>query len=214
MTGHDRLQPIYGRISPYFRKKRVARFLRWLAPGRGETILDVGGYPLNWQHVAIESEIVTLNLEVVEGSERIDPRCKPVLGDGTALPYPDDTFDIVFSNSVIEHVGTWERQQQFAREARRVGRKLWVQTPARIFPIEPHYLAPFIHWLPCAVRKRLIRNFTPLGWLQRPRKEEVERLVDEIRLLSKSELQMLFPDCTIIVERCLGWPKSYVAMRS
>ena len=109
------------------------------------------------------------------------------------LPYADGTFDIAFSNSVIEHVGTWKRQQQFATEARRVARKLWIQTPARIFPLEPT-LAPFIHWLPRSIRKRMVRNFTVFGWLDRPNPEQVEALLNEIRLLSKAEMQSLFPD--------------------
>jgi len=214
MTGVERYHAFFRRISPHFRRKRIATFLHEIRPNDGDRILDIGGYPRNWQDVPIEAEIVTLNLEVAPGSEHLDRRCKPVAGDATDLPYADGSFEVVFSNSVIEHVGTWERQQQFAREARRVGRKLWVQTPARIFPVEPHYLAPFIHWLPRAIRKRLIRNFTIFGWLHRPGEQQVETMLNEIRLLSKQELQLLFPDCTIVVERWLGLTKSYVAVRS
>jgi hypothetical protein len=54
----------------------------------------------------------------------------------------DQEYDIAFSNSVIEHVGDWERQAAFASEIRRVGKNLWIQTPAKECPIEPHYLAP------------------------------------------------------------------------
>jgi ubiquinone/menaquinone biosynthesis C-methylase UbiE len=214
MTGVERYHAVFRRISPYFRRKRIAAFLAEVHPNKGDKILDVGGYPGNWQAVPVEAEIVTLNLQVVPGSELMDRRCKPVAGDATNLPFADGTFDVAFSNSVIEHVGTWERQQQFAREARRVARKLWIQTPARIFPIEPHYLAPFIHWLPRSIRKRLVRNFTVFGWLNRPNREQIDGLLDEIRLLSKKEMQSLFPDCTIIVERWLGFPKSYVAVRN
>jgi ubiquinone/menaquinone biosynthesis C-methylase UbiE len=213
MTGIELYHAIFRRISPHFRRKRIRSFLKAIRPGPDQKILDVGGYPGNWREVPIEAEIVTLNLKVVPGSEEIDRRCKPVVGDATDLPYADGSFDVVFSNSVIEHLGTWPRQQRFAIEARRVGRKLWIQTPARIFPVEPHYLAPFIHWLPRRIRRRLIRNFTLFGWLHRPTDEQIESLLDEIRLLSKRELQALFPDCAIIVEGWFGFPKSYIAMR-
>jgi SAM-dependent methyltransferase len=213
MTGLERYHSVFRKISPYFRRKRMAAFVHEIHPNEGDRILDIGGWPSDWQTMPIEVKIVTLNLRIAPGSEREDHRCKPVAGDGTNLPYADQTFEIAFSNSVIEHVGTWERQQLFAREARRVARRLWIQTPARIFPVEPHYLSPFIHWLPRLIRKRLIRNFTLFGWLSRPNREQVESLLDEIRILSKRELQLLFPDCTIRVERWMGLPKSYVAVR-
>jgi hypothetical protein len=65
---------------------------------------------------------------------------------------------------MIEHLYTSENQAQAAREAMRVGKKLWIQTPNRWFPIEPHFLTPFVHWLPEEARKRLVRNFTVWGW--------------------------------------------------
>ena len=125
----------------------------------------------------------------------------------------DNKYDIVFSNSVIEHVGEWKDQQAFAREVRRVGGKLWVQTPARECPFEPHYLAPFIHWLPKHWQKRLIRWCTVYGWVQRPSPEDIAEMVTSIRLLTKSEVKALFPDCEILVETLWGvFPKSYIAV--
>lgn len=209
MTGNELYHAIFRRVSPHFRRKRIKLFVDKVQPSGGDRILDVGGYPGNWKDVPINAKIITLNLEAASGTEQVDP----VVGDATDLPYADGSFDIVFSNSVIEHVGTWRRQQEFAKEARRVGRKLWIQTPSRVFPIEPHYIAPFIHWLPSKIRRRLIRNFTVFGWLYRPNQEQIEAMLNEIRLLSKRELQALFPDCTILVERWLGFPKSYVALR-
>lgn len=134
-------------------------------------------------------------------------------GDGCALPFADGEFDVVFSNSVIEHVGSWERQQAFAREARRVGRRLWVQTPAREFFIEPHLLAPFVHWLPRRTQRGLIRWATGWGWLTRPTPAQVDEFLAEVRLLTRREMTELFPDCEILTERFLGLPKSYIAVR-
>ena len=126
----------------------------------------------------------------------------------------DGSYDIGFSNSVIEHVGSWERQQQFAAEIRRVAKAVWVQTPAYECPIEPHYLTPFIHYLPRSCQKKILRWGTVRGWIARPNQAEINEMVDTTRLLRKAEMSMLFPDCEIIVER-LFWimPKSYIAIR-
>ena len=126
----------------------------------------------------------------------------------------NNEYDVVFSNSVIEHVGNWSDQEAFAREVRRVGKDLWVQTPARECPVEPHYLAPFMHWLPRKVQKRFIRWFSLYGLVQRPSAAEIEEMVESIRLLTKTEMQTLFPDCEVLTEQMFGvFPKSYIAFR-
>jgi hypothetical protein len=130
------------------------------------------------------------------------------------LPYEDGAFDLAISNLVIEHVGTWENQQRFAAEIRRVARRLWVQTPARAFLFEPHLITPVVvHWLLCGAQRRLLRNFTLWGLLTRPSHARVEEFLDEVRLLTYAEMRELFPDCEIRRERVLGWTKSYVAVR-
>jgi hypothetical protein len=136
-----------------------------------------------------------------------------VLGDGKSVPYADGEFDICFSNSTIEHMSRLELQHRFANEVRRVARGVWLQTPARRFPFEPHWLSPFVHWLPKSWQRHLGRNFTVYGWMLRPSKEDVAELVDELRLLSYREMQELFPDCEIRRERFFGLTKSYIAVR-
>lgn len=136
-----------------------------------------------------------------------------ITGDGCALSFQNGSFDIVFSNSVIEHVGSWERQLAFAAEARRVGRRLWIQTPAREFSLEPHQIAPFVHWLPLSLQRHLIRWATIWGWLTRPTQEHVDSFLAEVRQVRREETMLLFPDCEILTERFLGLPKIYIAVR-
>jgi hypothetical protein len=208
---------VYGWLSPFFRRRRMERFRAVLAPGERESILDVGGMPDFWRGSGVRSRVTLLNLaHRLEGSDGGTGAAAPdlVAGDGCAMTFPDRAFDIVFSNSVIEHVGSWERQQAFAAECRRVGRRLWVQTPAREFLFEPHLLAPFVHWLPRGAQRRLIRNCTPRGWLDRPGATEVETFLREVRLLTLAEMRLLFPDCAIHRERFLGFTKSYIALRT
>lgn len=180
-------------------------------------MLDVGGYPETWTpHEPCVQTVEILNIHAIDFDPLQSPQhgIKTVIGDACSLGYADQSFDIVFSNSVIEHVGTWENQVRFANEARRVGGKLWIQTPAREFFIEPHYIAPFVHWLPKAWQKRLLRHFTLWGWISKPNAKQVDEIVDEIRLLSLSEMKVLFPDCEIFKERFLYFfIKSYTAFR-
>ncbi len=208
MTIHS----LYARLSPIFRRRRMRQFQALVAPRAGERLLDIGGTAAFWHDAGLAAHLTLLNRDVGGGEQRRTDS-EFVHGDGCALRFADRAYDVVFSNSVIEHVGTWERQKAFAAEARRVGGRLWIQTPAREFFIEPHLVAPFIHWLPRAWQSRLMRNFTIRGWLERPDAATVEAFLDEVRLLTFREMQTLFPDCTIRRERFFGLTKSYIAVR-
>jgi len=201
---------LFGRL---FRRRRMRRLARTLAPGPDTCVLDVGGTPDIWRH--FEGPLPHLTfvnpLPCRESGARGGGAC--VRGDGTRLCFRDGAFDLVFSNSVVEHLGSLERQRRFAEEARRVGRRLWIQTPARGFPVEPHLVAPFLHWLPRAWQRRLIRPLSVWGWLARPSPERVDAFLDEVRLLSAKEMRALFPDCEIRTTRVLGLPKDYIAVR-
>src|SRR6202049_1424207 len=195
------MHQIYARISPLFRRRRMLDFARRMRPTAETTILDVGGDPATWSNIALSSKITILNLRLVnltglQGERRMEA----VVGDGCCLDYENGAFDIVFSNSVIEHVGTFERQKAFAYEVRRVGKALWIQTPARSFFIEQHLLAPFIHFFPRSKQKHILRYFSVWGLLTRPTPQEVEDFLGGIRLLSKHEMDQLFPDCEIVHE--------------
>lgn len=203
------------KISPFFRKRRLKRFLSTFQPDEKTTILDVGGYPRFWHDIKIKSQITLVNTHPLCSYDQsfMTDNQEFIVGDGTDLKFEDQSFDIVFSNSVIEHVGTWERQQAFAREARRVGRGYWIQTPARECPMEPHYLTPFIHWFSKPAQKRLLRNYTLWGWLQRPSERVLDSVLAELRLINRKEFDQIFPNSSIWVERMLGLPKSYTAYK-
>jgi hypothetical protein len=206
-------------------------FLREFQPTPAMRVLDIGGTDLNWRIIDQPARVLLLNIKIPKGgydlgllgfleTENTDAsRGAPpasveyVLGDGKSVPYADGEFDICFSNSTIEHLFRLDEQRRFANEVRRVGRGVWVQTPARGFPFEPHWLSPFVHWLPTRWQRRLGRNFTIYGWILRPTREDVSQLVDELRLLTYREMQELFPDCEIRRERFLGLTKSYIAVR-
>lgn len=213
----SRMHRLWALIFKTFRTRRMRWFLERAELRPDDVLLDVGGYPTTWLGLGQPvRRIDILNVHEIEW----DPADAPALairtleGDGRALDAADGAYDVVFSNSVIEHVGDWQAQRDFAREVSRVGRTLWVQTPARWFPVEPHYLTPFVHYLPRSWQKRLLRNASVWGWLARPSQQQVDATVDEIRLLTHREMRELFPDCEILRERVLGLTKSYVAVRA
>lgn len=96
----------------------------------------------------------------------------------------------------------------------RVGEKLLIQTPALGCPIEPHYLAPFVHWLPVPIRRKLLRWFSVSGWVTKPPQKTIDKTISTISLLSKKQMMDLFPEFKIMTERLFGvFPKSYIVYR-
>jgi hypothetical protein len=201
---------VHRRVFARFRRRRMARFLALFPLSSRSRVLDVGGTPQTWtSEFGVDAVFPVTLVNIRSNGGLPSSRFTAVKGDATQLPFPDNSFDIVFSNSVIEHVGDWERQEAFAREARRVARQLWIQTPARSFPIEAHLLALYIQYLPKKLQHRIAR-WTPRGLLQ---PDVVHEIVDEVRLLTRREMKQLFPDCQIHSERVLGLTKSYIAIR-
>lgn len=194
------------------RKKRMSKFINILNPKDTDRILDVGGTDFNWKLINYKGDVVLLNLHVLKNVD-VPSNFSFVVGDGTTLDYKDNEFDIVFSNSVIEHVGTYGQQRQFASEVRRVGKSVWLQTPAKSFFFEPHYITPFIHSLPKNWQKKLLRNFSIWGLITRPSQQYIDDFVEQTRLLGYDELKELFPDCEILKEKFLFMAKSYIAVR-
>src|SRR5260370_11008032 len=196
----------------FFRKRRMQQFVETFQITENTRILDVGGTDFNWSLLRVRPRVVLLNMPREEQAGTVW-----VGGDGRMLPFRDQSFDVVFSNSVIEHVGSQADQRRFADEIVRVGQRYWVQTPNRGFPIEPHLLTPFLHFLPRAAQAWLAPKFTVWAALVRPSEDRrefyVRHYLQDIRLLSRREMQALFPEADVRAERLLGFTKSLIAVR-
>ena len=183
-------------ISLRSRRRKLALLLESLSPTSEASVLDVGVDEVSLGETGGESGCTTHNFfeeeypwparitalgthDGVRFRERY-PGIPYVQGDACALPFPDDAFDIVFSNAVIEHVGDRGRQELFVREALRVGRHVFVTTPNRWFPIEVHTRLPLVHWLPDRASHR-VYDLVGKGWAR------------ENNLLSVADLRSLFP---------------------
>ena len=177
-------------------------------------ILDVGGTVAFWRTMGLCGEpgisITTLNLEPDPGDT--EPGVVALQGDARDLSrFADGSFDVVFSNSVLEHVGGKEDQRRAAREMQRVGKAYFVQTPNRMFPIEPHFLFPFFQFLPLAVKIFLLTHLH-LGWCGKiSDREQARREAEGIDLLTRRRFREFFPEAEIWDERFYGLVKSFVA---
>lgn len=176
------------------RRRRHERFFALTRLAPGARILDVGCGALGLR--ALEPELDITGVDLIERPGYPGPfvRADARLG----LPFADGEFDLVYCSSVIEHVPpSWRRA--FAAEVLRVGRGWLVQTPARSFPIEPHSLLPFAHWLPPPVRRPYWRLGAAGAW-------------EDISLLSRREMEALFGPA--LPERVGPLVKSWVCVRS
>lgn len=207
------IHTLYNPFLSFFRSRRKRLFNLLIRPSSNQSILDVGGCHLFWEQMECHNTITCLNLKIPQLSKPVSNQFNYVQGDGRYLPYSNTAYDIVFSNSVIEHLGCYENQKQFAAEIRRVGKSYWVQTPNRWFLIEPHLITPLIHYLPKTIQKHLLRRCTIWGLVARPTRNQVDAFLSEIRLLNKHEMSELFPDATILSERILGFTKSFIAVK-
>jgi hypothetical protein len=200
----------------HFRSRRMRLFEKTFAVTPRTRILDVGGSSRIWEFAAVRPRLTIVNLPAAVETGRPDE--DHVGGDGCLLPFRDRVFDIVFSNSVIEHVGSAANQQRFAAEIARVGQRYWVQTPNRSAPFEMHVMLPFVHLLPKRWQLAVIQRFTPWELLTKPTERQKEyfynHVLHELRLLDEGELRTLFPGAQIINERVLGIPKSLLAVRA
>jgi Methyltransferase domain len=200
-------------LSSRLRAKRFRHFEAAIADlPRPLLILDVGGTSRFWRFVGYtkrdDVRVIVLNPKTTRRRRNVDV----IVGSGTNLPFRTDSFEIVFSNSAIEHVGTRARQEEMAREMRRVGKRYFVQSPNRFFPMEQHFYFPFFQFLPTSLQVRLVRALR-LGRRGIDRDPaNIRRRVESIRLLSYREMRALFPEAEIVRERFLGATKSFMAI--
>jgi hypothetical protein len=141
------------------------------------------------------------------------PGVRYVQADARRLPFRDGAFPVVFSNSVMEHVGDYEHQRRFAGEVRRVGRRYFVQTGNQRFPFELHLLTPLIHWFPKSWQRRLIRNFSLWGWFVRPSPADVDVFLRGVRLPTERDMRECFPDAALRYERVFRMKKALIAVK-
>lgn len=198
------------------RLKRIAFFIELVSSlPKPLQILDIGGTEWFWEKMGLvgheEWRITILNVSEFETHYS---NMKSIAGDARDMrDVRDQEFDVVFSNSVIEHVGGYEEQRQMAKEVERVGKRYFLQTPNFYFPFEPHFLFPFFQFFPLWFKAFMLQHFS-LGWYSKiPDKEQAIETANSIRLLKKRELREIFPKATIREEKFLGLTISFIVYK-
>jgi hypothetical protein len=201
-------------VTSYFRKKR-GQFLLKLYPDITKyKICDVGGSIHFWEKTGLDIHLGNITIYNITSSEtsalakEVGEKIHVKLYDGKSIPEENLTFDLVVCNSVIEHVPLEDRAR-FAKELDRIGKRLYLQTPAYEFFLEPHFVMPFIHWLPDNLGY-MLAYISPWRIMSRPTKETIRNYFWGTRLLKRNELDLLFPDAYVYRERFAGMTKSYM----
>ena len=202
------------RISVFNRDRKWRTFLNTIRPGADTTVLDVGFVDretspfANYieRHYPWPENLTALGLDEPDNFLRLYPKVKAVRYDGRIFPFATRSFDVVWSNAVIEHVGGFDRQLLFLKEMLRVGKRIFFSTPNRGFPVELHTRMPFIHWLPKPTCDRILHG---IG--------KGSAAGDYMHLLTQSDLRRLLSragatDSTIIPNRLLGWTMDFVVV--
>ena len=198
----------------FFEKCFEETFREQLKTNTPITVLDVGGTWNFWETMNFkyftQCTITLLNLNEYKIPEKFK-NIKSVIGDATDLSkYSEKQFDLVFSNSVIEHVGKEQAQKKMADELLRVGKHLYVQTPNKNFPIEPHFIFPLFQFLPLKLKIFLLTHFA-LGWYANKvsSKDEAKKIAESVDLLDLKRLRKFFPNAKIQKEKIFPFTKSF-----
>jgi len=199
-------------ITQHFRKGR-GKFIAANFPDiLSARICDLGGSRHFWEKLALPVRpenitIYNISADEAHSMSGADGGIPIVIYDGRHIPVPDKHFDLLVCNSVLEHVPP-DQRAALAKEMRRVAKAVFCQTPAYSFPLEPHFIMPFVHWLPRQLGYQLIK-LSPWRILSRPSAATIRSYWWDTKLLGRRELQALFPEAAISSERVLGLTKSY-----
>jgi hypothetical protein len=203
-----------GSLGERMRVARWERFRRCFPGIEGMRVVDLGGTADMWLRAPLRAKHVHLiNLEehpaelpdwiTAEVADVTDPAVAAALG----------SYDVVFSNSTIEHVGGHSQRRKFVAAVETLAPLHWVQTPYRYFPVEPHFVAPGFQFLPLTARARLVRHW-PLVHSRPGTPEEAMNAVVNIELLTRTEMRYLFPGSELLSERVAGVTKSLIAVKA
>lgn len=203
-----RINIFYALLKPFssvVRKRRMGLFMKIMKPTSEMRILDLGGQPEIWESVEPVLNITCLNLPgIVKKNHQSHHNIIYLEGDACNMPdFQPGDFDLIFSNSVIEHVGDYEKRLQFANEVLRLSNKFWIQTPSKYFPIEAHCGMFFWWFYPKALRSYFIKKWA----IKLPAWAE---MVKTTTVISSSELRAILPGCTLKHEWII-FPKSIMA---
>ncbi|WP_206313824.1 class I SAM-dependent methyltransferase [Streptomyces coryli] len=177
-------------------------------------VLDLGGTPASWRAAPVRpAQVTVVNIDPGVAGDP-EPDVQFLAADACQLPalLPGVEFDLVYSNSLLEHLGGHANRARLAEVVAASASHHWIQTPYRYFPVEPHWLFPGMQWLPFQVRVQISQRW-PYGHIRPGGRAKAIRDVAEVELLSATEMRAYFPESDLWFERFAGLPKSLVARK-
>lgn len=200
-----------GSLTHRCRQRRNEEFKRRFPDLADMRVLDLGGTAISWRVLGLRPLSVTLvNLDQAE--EPAESWMEVVQADACAGGL--GKYDLVFSNSLIEHLGGHAKRQKFAEVVRESAPSWWIQTPYRYFPVEPHWFFPCFQFLPFQARLMICQRWKTLHASACKDPAEAAEMVASVELTSATEMRMYFPDSEIWFERIAGLPKSLVSVKA
>jgi SAM-dependent methyltransferase len=207
---------LFNRLSKRSRTVKMELLSRHLPLRGDERILDIGSEVDEQSRQILErsggdGRVTAVNLlaDHVARIRRAHPGVRAICANALELPFADQSFDLVYSSAVIEHVGDFAAQAKMAAEIRRVGRRWFITTPNRLYPFEFHARMPFVSWLP----PRWMHKATRLwGYNHIDRRYQSGCDYSDVHLLTARQLQRLFPESRIVKPRVTFWPETLVAV--
>jgi SAM-dependent methyltransferase len=210
---------VFSKLSLISRARKLELFNQIMSPEKDMKLLDVGAQinpNSHNEHQLIDTypwkrnfAVVNISQEHVLAIKKRYPEVEAVVCDACELPWPDKSIDVVFSNAVIEHLGSFERQKKMAAEIMRVGKRWFVTTPNRWFPFELHLRLPLVTWLPGNSYLR-IGNIISYNHIRGKYMFGMKR--EDLRLLSARELEECFPGSKIIKQRVTFMAETLIAV--
>ncbi|MBZ0153789.1 MAG: class I SAM-dependent methyltransferase [Planctomycetes bacterium] len=207
---------LFNRLSVRSRRIKMEMLQRYVPLRGDEHILDIGSQVDPQSRQLLErcedpSRITAINIrdEHLAAIRAAFPGARTMACDARKLPFADQSFDLVYSNAVIEHVGDFADQTRMAAEVRRVGRRWFLTTPNRWYPFEFHARMPFLSWLPPRWMHRVARLW---AYNHVHRRYQSGNDYSDVHLLSARQLRRLFPDSLVLKPRVTFWPETLVVV--
>jgi hypothetical protein len=219
---------IVNKLRNKIREKRNSLFNETFKIDNNTKILDLGGgnggyitsLVINkyWKNITVaDIDKELLNKARSRGLKTI------LLNQTCDLPFKDQSFDIIFCNSVLEHVTinkeeiwncfdsrrfyieSMRNQIKFSNEIRRVAKSYFLQTPNKYFPLESHTWLPFVQYYPRKFQIFIIKLLNKI-WFKKTK--------PDWNLLNFKDIKYLFPNDLIYKDKILGMIKSFVVIKS
>lgn len=206
------------------RKRRACIFRSYVPHQRPLKVIDIGGTVAFWKAWGItesdQIQVTLINNHHIDvsssGTESDLPFIINELSDANQIQVDRlKKFDLIFSNSFLEHLESRAQQAAMAEKIISSGVRYFIQIPNKRSIIDPHFPRPWVPFFACYPKPVQARLLTLGACGSGARSSTLEQARERIRYynpLSVADMRRLFPDAVIRIERTVGIPLSVLVM--